>query len=405
MNYQENIKGALKQLTSNKGRTLLTMLGMFIGVGSVIMILALGEGFKEYTLSFYEDIGLGSFYVYPNTASNDAELTQEDIDALRQMPEIEVVVGSISEYGSTYNKTGAIKKVNLNGSPPEYMEFVEKIEILAGRSIDKEDEARRANVIVITDVFSKIILKQSNYNRVIGDSVDITVNGQTVSFEIIGVYDSKMPSNIPEEYLEHALNSNHYVPYSTLDLLMGANQDIEVIYGTVKDGYDPVETSANIRTLLNRRHHQKNGYTVQTAMSIIDTMNDMMNIITIFISAVASISLIVGGVGIMNIMLVTVKERTREIGVRKALGATNKAILNQFLIEALMLTVIAGLIGMIIGYLGAIIVGSKYNIPIQLTLGMLLFSAGTSTLIGIVFGVYPAYQAARLDPVESLRCE
>lgn len=405
MNYQEYIKSALKQLKSNKARTLLTMLGMFIGVGAVIMILALGDGFKTYTTNFYEDIGLGAFYVYPNYTSNDAVITQEDIDAIRQMPEVEVVMGGFGYSGSTYNRNGEIKRVYVFGAPPEYTQYIEKITLLAGRNLTKEDEERRAHAIIVTDVFSKLILKQSNYKNVIGDTVDITVNGQPISFEIVGVYDSKMPSNVPDDYLQHALNSNHYIPYSTLDLLMGGSGDIATIYGTVKDEADPVEISANIRTLLNRRHHQKNGYNVQTAMSIIDTMNNMMDIITIFISAVASISLVVGGVGIMNIMLVTVKERTREIGVRKALGATNKAILRQFLIEALMLTVIAGLIGMVIGYLGAVVVGSMYNIPIQLTLGMLLFSAGISTLIGILFGVYPAYQAAKLDPVESLRYE
>lgn len=405
MNYREYIKSALKQLKSNKGRTILTMLGMFIGVGAVIMILSLGEGFKKYTSNFYEDIGLGSFYVYGKVTASDALLTQEDIEALKLMPEIETVMGGLSYYGSTYDKKGNTKSVIVFGAPPEYTQYVEKITLLAGRNLTIEDEERKAHAIVVTDVFAKVILNQKNYKDIIGDTVDITVGGQTTSFEIVGVYDSKMPSNVPEEYLEHALKTNHYIPYSTLNLLLGTEGKVEAIYGTIKDDADPAQAATNIRTFLNRRHHQKDGYNVQTAISIIDTMNEMMSIITIFISAVAGISLIVGGVGIMNIMLVTVKERTREIGVRKALGATNKDILSQFLIEALMLTVIAGLIGMAIGYLGALIVGSKYNIPIQLTLGMILFSAGISIAIGILFGVYPAYQAAKLDPVESLRYE
>ncbi len=124
-----------------------------------------------------------------------------------------------------------------------------------------------------------------------------------------------------------------------------------------------------------------------------------------FVSALASISLIVGGVGIMNIMLVTVKERTREIGIRKALGASNKLILRQFVIEALLLTIIAGFIGMIIGYVGAITIGANFNIQAKFTAGMMIFSTVTSICIGLIFGVYPAYQAARLDPVEALRAE
>ena len=140
-------------------------------------------------------------------------------------------------------------------------------------------------------------------------------------------------------------------------------------------------------------------------VAMMEMAEEMMGIITLFISAIASISLVVGGVGIMNIMLVTVKERTKEIGIRKALGAPNKVILGQFLIEALMLTFIAGILGMIIGYVGAFLLGSMINIQASFTMGMVLFSTLTSITIGVVFGVYPAYQAAKLDPVEALRVD
>ena len=138
---------------------------------------------------------------------------------------------------------------------------------------------------------------------------------------------------------------------------------------------------------------------------MLDQMNTVMSVVTGFISFVAAISLVVGGIGIMNIMLVTVKERTREIGVRKAVGASNKEILRQFLVEAVILTLLGGIIGMLLGYVGAVALGNAFGITISLTSDMILFAVGTSSAIGIIFGVYPARQAAKLDPVEALRYE
>ena len=195
------------------------------------------------------------------------------------------------------------------------------------------------------------------------------------------------------------------MPFNTLKNLMGSGEEVSLIAGLVKDGYDQTAVVTKIGQILNRKHHLKDGYQVQSVAQIVEMVDTMMSVITMFISALASISLVVGGVGIMNIMLVTVKERTREIGIRKALGASNKVILRQFIIEALLLTVIAGLIGMLIGYVGAVVIGANFNIQAKFTVGMIMFATITSVSIGLIFGVYPAYQAARLDPIEALRAE
>ena len=144
---------------------------------------------------------------------------------------------------------------------------------------------------------------------------------------------------------------------------------------------------------------------VMSVMEASNTYNDVLDKLNLFTSIVAAVSLLVGGIGIMNIMMVTVKERTREIGIRKALGATDRQILTQFLIEALMLTLLGGITGLLVGYFGGVLIASAIGITAKLTWGMIIFSAGTSSSIGIIFGVYPAYKAAKLDPVEALREE
>ncbi|MDF2594822.1 MAG: FtsX-like permease family protein [Clostridia bacterium] len=406
MDLKESVVLGFRQLLSNKGRTFLTMLGMFIGVGAVIMILALGEGFKEYTKGFYSDIGLGAFQITTKAEGDHLLLTPEDFEIIKSMPEIQSIMGALFENGQIYNKQGETKRVLLFGSEADYTQTVEKLKILAGRSYTEKDNQIAAKVIMVPDIFAKLIFRQTNYKNIIGKTVEITFENQTQSFEIIGVYKSNIPSNANQNFLENALSQYPlYTAISTLTLIQESTGNVANAYGSVKDGYDQKEVTNQVRLLLNRRHQQKDSYNVSTAVDMIDMANNMLNMITLFISAVAGISLLVGGVGIMNIMLVTVKERTREIGVRKALGAENKVILRQFLIEALILTVIAGTIGMLLGYVGSIMVGSMYNIQSKLTIGMILFAVGTSTAIGLLFGVYPAYQAARLDPVDSLRCE
>ena len=230
----------------------------------------------------------------------------------------------------------------------------------------------------------------------------MTVGGEVHTFEIVGVAKSQYPSAAPESMIVPIV----YFPFSTLDqyIMDGERKSYEA-YVVIDDDYEASEYSKPIQKILNKRHGDNEAYMAISLLEASSTYNDIVDKINLFTSVVAAVSLLVGGIGIMNIMLVTVRERTREIGIRKALGATDKQILTQFLIEALILTVLGGICGLVIGYVGGFLIGSALTITAKLTAGMIIFSVGTSSIIGIVFGVYPAYKAAKLDPVEALREE
>lgn len=408
MDIRETIKSAIKQLLGNKGRTVLTMLGMFIGIGAVIMIQALGTGLTQSVTSSFSEMGLGVFQMSAKDNKNaENYISAEDMELLSVMPEVKTLVAANISEATLLDQKSEAFKVTIMGAQPAFTNDIMPKKILAGRNLSEKDEQAYGRSIMIADSVAMALFQcGKDYNKVIGETINITINNQPNAFTVVGVYNTSVASNLSQKELEKTISRQTYnIPYSTLDQLLGLGGKVGMVAGLTQDGYDQVAATSKMGQILNRRHHLKDGYTITTYAQFITMVEMIMSTITLFISAIASISLIVGGVGIMNIMLVTVKERTREIGVRKALGASNKVILRQFLIEALMLTVIAGLIGMLLGYIGALYIGNVINVQAQFTIGMLLFSSIVSSVIGIVFGVYPAYQAARLDPIEALRAD
>ncbi|MGL4735880.1 MAG: ABC transporter permease [Cellulosilyticaceae bacterium] len=402
MNFVECIKSAVSQLLSNKMRTLLTMLGMFIGIGAVIMVLSVGQGVKTMMLGTFEDVGKGAVQIRAKNYSMENMLTQADLDAIVEMPEIRDAIFIDSGYYTTLQDYKKEEKGGIVSGIPYNFDTVQALNIVAGRNFSKREDESKSKVIIVSETYAKAVLGSDDKTGVLGKTIELKIMGETQEFEIVGLVEAMTFPGMPEEMIPLIF----YIPFGTMDQIVNFG-DFRSYEGAfmVEEGYDPNEIAYQVGRLLDKRHKTDNGYQVNSAMTMISQMDNVMTLVTSFIGFVAAISLLVGGIGIMNIMLVTVKERTREIGVRKALGATNKEILRQFLIEAIILTLLGGIIGMFLGYIGGSAIGLAFGINVVLTWEMVVFAVGTSSVIGIAFGVYPAKQASRLDPVEALRYE
>ena len=403
----EYIKMAVQNIRANKGRSFLTMLGIIIVIASVIAIVSIGEGTKNQMNSEISDIGGGQIYIYVSSEgmSEEVWITPEDIQAVRELEYVEGVSVADSYNGETVTGKGTFDLMVTAEGPDAKM--INNADMKYGTYFGEREVEEAKPVCVISDADAKRLFGTDD---VVGMSIDITCYDVTKSFRIAGVTTQKENGTFVS-YTYEGMPVNVNIPYSAMNELVG---DVDYFYSvTIQSdtSRDSQKTANEIIHVLEKRHQCAGDeyFQVQNFQDVMKSMNQMLGMVTAFISFVAGISLLVGGIGVMNIMLVSVTERTREIGIRKSLGAKTSSIMLQFLAEAAILTVIGGVIGIILGIIGAYGICSVISVSMQMTispgisLSVILFATLFSCAVGVFFGIYPARKAAKLSPIEALR--
>lgn len=397
MSILENIKMAFASLRAHKMRSILTMLGIIIGVGSVIAVVAIGQGgeqmLKSQIVGEANTIELLYMPSDEEIQSNpnawlDNPFTQEDIKEIEEIPEVKNVVATSSEFANARYRENNVD-ASITGINQAYLD-VNELEIAGGRNFLAADFLGGSRTAIVSSSFQDELFD--------GESVlgkVIYISSQPV--EIIGVLD--------EATGFFAFGTNEiYVPNKTWQMIFSKNEFSQVTL----QAENPEKLQAageKAANLLNRLNNTEDAYQVMNMEEIAQGIGQVTRIMTIIIGSIAGVSLLVGGIGVMNIMLVSVTERTREIGVRMSLGATRGQILFQFLVEAVVLTLIGGLVGMLLGAGAAQIVSYFAGWPSLVSLPVIIGGILFSMIIGIIFGILPANKASRLDPIESLRYE
>ncbi len=408
MNLAQAILEALESLNSNKLRSALTILGIVIGVGAVIAMLAVGTGAQDTITGSISGIGSNLLFVFSGNQTTEVThvepLTLDDSKALMdqfQAPSIGNVAPVLSGNAKV-SYGGESTSTSLTGITGSYSD-VRNYKVTEGEFISDDQDLGRASVALIgPDVADKLFGRRDG---LVGET--IRINGQP--FRIIGVLESKGGGSFGSE------DNVVMVPLSTAQsrLIRRNRGNIDMILVSVLDPKLMPQASEEVAQILRSRHRTKIGeddFTIFSQDDFVATAKTITGVLTIFLGGVAGISLLVGGIGIMNIMLVSVTERTREIGLRKALGARRKDILIQFLTESSLLSFFGGLIGIGLGWLIAFIVGkiaAASGTPFypQVGLNAVLLATIFSTAVGLFFGIYPANRPAGLEPVEALRYE
>ena len=422
MGIGESVRVSLEGLRANKMRSLLTMLGIIIGIAAVIGILTVGNGLTGSITGSMSSLGatnitvflqekgngLGGMETLLGVASPEEEdlITDEMLEALRQRYGEAVAGISVSaSAGSGVARDGRLyANVSLTGINEEYL-AVNNTDLLAGRTIRQEDLDGRRSVCVVSDRLVEN-LYQGDADAALGDEVRVELNGEYQSFRIVGIYEYDASMSISFS-AEEDVTTSLYIPITTANHLAGSPEGYSTVTVQASAGTDSAAMAQSIREFLSRYYANNEDYGVSAmAMStMVESMSAIMDTLSIAISVIAGISLLVGGIGVMNIMLVSVTERTREIGIRKALGATNNDIRIQFVVESVIVCLIGGVIGIllgaVLGYVGSSLL-SEACLPRP---SYIALAVGFSMAIGVFFGYYPANKAARLDPIEALRYE
>ncbi|MDE0126509.1 MAG: ABC transporter permease [Bryobacterales bacterium] len=413
-NVLPELQMGIGSLLAHKLRTLLTMLGMIFGVGAVVAMLSITEGARQEMIRYIDLLGVNNIVVEAIEAPDrdtlievrqvSQGLTFRDARAISaNTPNI----ANLSER-KTFQPTSLLPSMDgdlptLIGVRPNYTEIY-SMSLIEGRFFTEEEQARSAPVCVLGERAKISVL---GYGSAVGKYIKVN----DVWLHVIGVTAPQATAESEVEGLEADDRSN--VILAPLNSVMRRFEDnnsylkdeIDGIYVRVEPDSDPIETSQIVRAILNMTHNGASDFSVLVPADLLAQREQQQLVFQIVMICIAGISLLVGGIGIMNIMLATVLERTREIGIRRAIGARQRDIVRQFLIEAVMISILGGLIGIAAGFGGSRIIAAIAGWATVVTVISIVVSFGVSVFIGLLFGIYPAMQAARLDPIEAIRYE
>lgn len=403
--YKESFLMAWASLIANKMRSILTMLGIIIGVAAVIALVSIGNGVKQDIQNSISSLGSNLLMVMPGaprrtpgvrpSAGSMKSLKVSDYEAIAKLDGVKAASpmtnGSYVVIYQNKNWTTSVSGVSYN-----YLD-VNNWSMKSGRFLSEKNVQNRERVAVV----GKTVVKNLFGDE---DPVGAEIRVKNIPFRIIGVLNSKGSGAMGNDQDDMVI-----IPYTTAMERVEGVDYLRMIYVVGKDENGIDRLQSDIENLLRVRHGIKDtnldDFNIQNMNSIMETMEETTGTLTLFLGAVAAISLVVGGIGIMNIMLVSVTERTREIGVRKALGATYSVIVTQFLIEAVVISLMGGIIGIILGIGSSKLIGMASGMSTVISVPTIVMSFAFSMAIGLIFGIYPARKAAKLNPIDALHYE
>jgi putative ABC transport system permease protein len=405
MNLLMTMKIAARALSRNTLRSALTMLGIIIGVGSVIAMVAIGQGAKTQVESQIASIGSNMLIIFPGSttqggvhagAGSATTLTEDDVEAIRKE------VSSVSAVAPSLRTVAQVISANQNwstavtGSTPDYF-AIRDWPMASGSPFTDSDVTSAAKVAVLGKTVADNLFGAQ-------DPVGQIIRIQNVPFRVVGVLAPKGQSAMGQDQDDTVI-----LPFSTLQKRIMGVTYVGAIMASAASPEEGPAAQDQIQRLLRQRHHipagQDDDFTVRNMADIAAAAEASSRVMTMLLGSIASVSLVVGGIGIMNIMLVSVTERTREIGIRMAVGARGRDILLQFLVEAVVLSLVGGLLGVIFGLVGSQLITAMVHWPTIISLSSILLAFLFSIAIGVFFGLYPARRAAGLNPIEALRYE
>jgi len=406
MNIKNLLKIAVRALVRNKLRAFLTMLGIIIGVASVIAMLAIGEGAKRNIRDEMSSMGTNLIMIMPNMqqrggvslgASSSIVLKMTDVDALRNeataLSEVspQVVASGQIIYGNQNTQT------SVYGVSEEYLS-IRKLTIESGRIFNSNELRSMSKVCIVGQTVVENLFGEGS------DPVGLSIRIKNLPFQIIGVLKDKGESGMGQDQDDLIL-----APYTTVQRRLAAIDYINGIYASAVTEEKSAQAIEEVTEILRRTHKLKESeeddFRVMSQSELMETVSSITDIMTYLLGAIAGISLLVGGIGIMNIMFVSVTERTREIGLRMSIGGRGQDILRQFLVESIILSILGGALGVIFGYLIAKGAGSLMDSPTVITSQSVILAFAVCFAIGVFFGWYPARKAASLNPIDALRYE